>query len=91
MPRKGRTDFLCLDCKVDTSKNYEYYMLRDDVWWSVHPSPFGMLCIGCVETRLGRTLTADDFHPCYLNGAAFSKSLRLADRLGILNECRIDS
>lgn len=73
--------FECLDCHVNTHEIKEYYMLHDDIWAAVHPSLDGMLCIGCVEARLGRTLTPNDFLPCPLNTALSRKSERLWSRL----------
>lgn len=88
MPRKGRAEFLCLDCGIDTAKIFEYYMLTDETWYLVHTSERGMLCIGCIEERLGRKLNRRDFNDSYLNWSGGSKSLRLADRMGLLNEGR---
>ncbi len=79
-------DFHCLDCGQDTGHHglREYYMLRDAIWKKIC-NIRGMLCIGCVERRLGRVLTRSDFTACPLNNPrdpqdAFSKRLRL--RLG---------
>lgn len=41
-------------------------MVRKDVWlaavpWNTDGGMFGFLCIGCLERRIGRRLTADDF------------------------------
>lgn len=42
----------------------------------------GMLCIGCIEARLGRELTAADFSPAPINtGIWHDQSERLATRL----------
>lgn len=77
----SRRKFLCLDCKVDTGKIAEHYMLKDDVWFSVHPSRSGMLCIGCIEVRLGRMLNKQDFNDSYLNKARTApQSMRLRKR-----------
>jgi hypothetical protein len=60
----------------------EYYMVRDDVWWPCVGGRSGMLCIGCLETRLGRELCAADFIDAYINSMHWgSKSMRLVDRL----------
>lgn len=62
----------------------EYYMLKDSVWKQVHDSERGMLCIGCLETRLGRKLIPLDFAVVPLNDPkhAFApRSQRLQDRL----------
>lgn len=78
----SRRRFICLDCNVDTGKLGEHYMLKDSVWWAAHPSPLGMLCIGCVESRLSRRLDSDDFNDSYINRARFCmRSARLTDRL----------
>ena len=60
--RRCRNRFGCIDCGVNTSKIGEYYALRNEVWNAAVPDrPRGMLCIGCVEARLHRRLTAADF------------------------------
>ena len=57
-------------------------MLRDEIWFSVADSARGMLCITCIESRLGRRLTPMDFNLCYLNDPKFGcKSIRLLSRL----------
>jgi hypothetical protein len=53
--------FDCLDCGVDTVEIDEYYGLRSPVWLEANPTDDGMLCIGCVERRLGRQLVPTDF------------------------------
>ena len=77
---KDRSSFLCLDCGVDTGAIDEYYRVTNELWARVNPGGDGMLCIGCLEKRLGRELTPDDFP----NGADRSspKSERLLKRLG---------
>lgn len=85
-------DFTCLDCKSDTDSDglQEYYSVKDEIWFSVVPpstkwSPHnnGMLCIGCLEKRLGRELTRSDFIDCPLNDLEFpwTRSERLISRL----------
>jgi hypothetical protein len=42
----------------------------------------GMLCIGCLETRLGRQLTHEDFTDCPVNlNPAAQRSVRLQMRM----------
>jgi hypothetical protein len=72
--------FICLDCQNDVLRAGEYYMLRDLVWLAANPRRQGMLCIGCVEKRLGRRLAPEDFQGAPLdhhliNGLALSKRL----------------
>ena len=60
----------CADCGVGTFTLGEWYLVKDEVWaqaWagrlkSWHRLPGQqILCIGCLEKRIGRTLMASDF------------------------------
>jgi hypothetical protein len=52
----------CLDCDLDTIKAGHYYMVRDELWAASGVAPSGgMLCLGCLEGRLGRELEHADF------------------------------
>jgi hypothetical protein len=83
--------FHCADCGAGTGTLGEYYMVRDDVWeqawvgrrksWQTPDREF--LCIGCLEERLGRTLTPCDFPDYPINDPAkYGMSDRLRSRLG---------
>lgn len=74
------TMFACHDCGHDTLRMGEYYMVHDDLWWSVVGEE-PMLCIGCLERRLGFKLESSDFITCLLNDGTFPQSLRLRSRL----------
>jgi hypothetical protein len=50
----------CADCGVDTFSTNEYYMVKDHVWAQAQGGT-KLLCIGCLEKRIGRTLTRSDF------------------------------
>jgi len=53
--------FRCIDCGKNTHGG-EYYMVHDSVWAASGIAPHGgMLCLGCLETRIGRELRPDDF------------------------------
>ena len=55
------TTFRCVDCDKDTQGG-EYYMVRDEVWAASGLGPHdGMLCLRCLEQRIRRPLTNDDF------------------------------
>jgi hypothetical protein len=57
-------NWLCLDCGRNTlENNADYYFLRNRLWCRLVPREerHGMLCRGCVERRLGRPLTPEDF------------------------------
>ena len=60
-------NFICLDCGVNTALNNEYYMLEKEVWQEAVPDLWGMLCLNCVELRLGRQLWPEDFMEAPLN------------------------
>lgn len=69
----------CFDCKVDTKD--EYYMVLDEIW-----EEFGcgddLLCIGCLENRVGRNLVRADFNDYPINDIdLWNKSPRLLNRL----------
>lgn len=83
--------FECRDCGVDTAEIGEYYMVRDSVWRSVVPhkmrGPYcddggTMLCIGCLEVRLGRRLKRWDFTTAPIN-SIFTKSERFKERMEV--------
>lgn len=86
-------DFGCMDCAIDTLETGEYYMLIKRIWNRIHDSYDGMLCIGCVEQRIGRELRPADFARCPLNTDQFKRhqSPRLRSRLKgkIMNDLTI--
>lgn len=76
--------FACGDCAACTNCNYEYYMVTDEVWYSAITAmdKFQMLCIGCLEGRLDKLLTSDDFSDAPLNYInRITGSTRLKNRL----------
>lgn len=83
MGRRYPRDFWCLDCKVDTGKINEYYFVQTSLWLRAVGSNKGMLCIGCLEERLGRLLVKADFTDCFINNLKWhgGRSLRLISRL----------
>jgi hypothetical protein len=81
-----RDSFLCLDCGMDTHTGNEYYMVHNEVWTAAgmkNPGTDGdgMLCIGCIESRIGRQLNAADFPDYPINTGFFGQSERLMSRL----------
>lgn len=74
----SRRKWLCLDCNVDTGHISEHYFIKTDVWMKVVGSNKGMLCVGCLEKRLGRKLNCNDFTLCYLNDP---RTNNMSDRL----------
>lgn len=80
---RRRARFLCEDCGCDTGKMKEFYFIHTHLWLSVSSSISGMLCIGCLEIRLGRQLVASDFTDASINSLRHGsgKSTRLVNRL----------
>ena len=62
------------------SPDQEVYTVRDVIWWEAG-KPSGCLCIGCLETRLGRALTPHDFADARVNWPSPLDSPRLRARL----------
>ncbi|MNU36373.1 hypothetical protein D3C71_249880 [compost metagenome] len=78
-------DGVCVDCGQHTDLLNEYYHVHDEVWAEAGTDEAeSMLCIGCLETRIGRQLTPADFSDAPINYPGFQKriSARQADRLG---------
>lgn len=67
----------CADCGAGTNQIHENYMVRPDVWeqaWAGRRKPWHgkipgqeILCIGCLERRIGRTLMRRDFTDAPIN------------------------
>jgi hypothetical protein len=57
----------CVDCGTETLptdgfRHSEWYIVADEVWADAGITKLGgCLCIGCLEERIGRQLTAADF------------------------------
>ena len=80
-------NFICLDCGVNTDEIGEYYMLTNEVWKEAVPDLVGMLCINCVELRLGRQLWPEDFMDSPINYFHSRLSARVLSRFcGIPDE-----
>lgn len=74
--------FACLDCKVNTGDIEEYYMVTEHVWRQTGLGTHdGMLCIGCLEARIGRRLVNVDFLHAPVNVIGH-KSTRFQNRFG---------
>ena len=53
--------FRCVDCRKDTNKSGEYYTVKDEVWATSGLAPHGgMLCLRCLEKRIGRELNVEE-------------------------------
>lgn len=77
-------NFLCEDCGHNVYEMGELYMVHHDIWEYVTGGLMRvahMLCVGCLEERLGRRLHYLDFMDVPLNDAKRRQSLRLRDRM----------
>lgn len=79
MAQTNHKNFLCIKCGKDTWD--EYYMLYSRIWKRVNPKVKGMLCIDCVEARLGRKLTKKDFTKAPVNTIKTKRTAQLRGRL----------
>jgi hypothetical protein len=78
----SRKKFLCLDCDEDTGKMHEHYFVHTDLWLKAVGSKIGMLCVECLEKRIGRMLNSSDFPDVTINNPRFeAKSNRLLERM----------
>lgn len=60
------TNWICPCGKNCLEGEHDYYMLNHDIWIQINGKKDGMLCMNCVEEKLGRKLEANDILPCYL-------------------------
>jgi len=75
-----RPSFACAGCSVDVDALGEVsYMVTVRTWQDAVGG--GLLCIGCLESRLRRELTPDDFSHAFINQGAYGRSPRLRARL----------
>jgi hypothetical protein len=74
-------EFDCFDCGQDTGEYglNEYYAVHNHVWALTGLGPEdGLLCVGCLERRIGRQLSGGDFPDVFINRWG---SLRLESRM----------
>lgn len=57
---------VCNDCQKETDDSY---MIHNELWASLGLT-HGIMCVLCLEKRLGRQLTASDFSNVMLNDMA---------------------
>lgn len=61
----------------------DYYIVTKELWEKYGARYHHHICIGCLETRLGRKLTPEDFPDCGINQGLLSPlSDRHKDRMG---------
>lgn len=59
----------------------DYYMVRNHTWAVAGLHPHALCCLACLQRRLGRPLSIDDFTVCRLNRVAFAAAGRLDEML----------
>jgi hypothetical protein len=67
----------CHDCSHDFD---EYFMVRHGIW-AASGLRRGLLCVGCLEKRIGRQLHSGDFDNYEVNIDNSARSLRLRTRM----------
>lgn len=72
--------FRCVDCRTDTAKSGEYYSVSNAVWAASGLWPNdGMLCLACLERRIGRPLTGKDFTCMWPEARAWKRHVAARD------------
>jgi hypothetical protein len=73
----------CACCGKDTQKIGEYYDVKDAIWQEAGKHfAEKVLCVGCLEEKLGRPLVPEDFSNAPVNLNLARKSARLRQRMG---------
>lgn len=58
----------CYDCE---ETNIDYYMVQKPIW-EEFGCGVGLMCIPCLEKRMGRKLQFEDFTKCIVNDECFN-------------------
>ena len=78
----------CADCGVSLKHIFEYdFKLKPEIWLRFAKSS-EFLCIGCIEKRLNRRLTINDFSNNYINSKPFKRVVKSARLLNGLDTRR---
>lgn len=80
---------MCDGCGRDTvSPPFEWYTVHDQIWAETGLGTHdAVLCVGCLEQRLGRQLQPEDFPDVPTNKPQVNDSERLLDRKGYKLMC----
>jgi hypothetical protein len=62
----GRNRLVCMDCKTEIFTDVNMVMIKDELWLSIADEK-DALCDKCMEKRLKRPITPDDFGEQYKN------------------------
>jgi hypothetical protein len=66
-----------MDCIVCGGFATDYYVVHDDVWSQAGLLPGEDCCLVCLERRLDRPLSLDDFPPFLVNALAYAAAGKL--------------
>lgn len=62
----SKRKWICADCPRNTK--HEHYFVKSEVWFGEAKMPeTGMLCVQCLENRIGRRLQPSDFTNAHIN------------------------
>jgi hypothetical protein len=82
-PRDSDPEIDTWDRCVDCRENAGYYMVSDELWAASGLKPHdGMLCLSCLEQRIGQPLTLDDFTAIVPSQEAWERHVAQRDRRG---------
>jgi hypothetical protein len=76
-------DGRCIDCRHEVTFVIpdEFFMVHDALWLQANPAGDGKLCVGCLESRIGRRLTPADFIDSPINRRFGAMTDRLKSRI----------
>lgn len=60
---------MCKDCPTEIFVNVNMVMIKDELWEKISDKKEDALCDCCMEKRLGRKITPDDFKASSLAGS----------------------
>lgn len=70
---------MIIGCDQCRNTRLNVVMLKNELWKAIRTSPKEVLCVACMESRLGRKITLADLRECgatdlYRLGAYFAKN-----------------
>lgn len=82
---RSKRKWNCVDCGRCTK--LEHYFVNTHVWFVLAGMPEnGMLCIDCLEARIGRQLASLDFTDAHINNPKTNAMTdKLRNRIGVWN------
>lgn len=80
---RSKRKWNCVDCNRCTK--LEHYFVNSNVWFNLAGmSEKGMLCVDCIEKRIGRKLNSFDFTDAHINNPRTNAMTdKLRSRIGV--------